>query len=406
MQIWENESFELDQTDIEFLQRHCGGLLERRIDGWAVTRLVGHISLPSGEILHIKSRKASAASLLGWLCYAGPTFSALRLLGRLPKVTDEGPLSAIVARLFLQETLRAANQCGLIRNYQRRRVFSINVRGRIDFQKLIHRGGDLSKLPCITWERVPHTPLNRFLSAAVKKIRSDQTMRIACRTDMPKARALFDGVQPMIDPRIMEGKEPLARNERPFETTRTLARLILGQAWLREGRKLPGESFLINLESLFERTVFKAFREAGVDVTFKAPVRYTRIHTKNDKAVSSKICMEMDLFLPNLKDGPVVVDSKYKTNLSSANLQQMVTYCFAAGANRAVLVFPEGFPFSQEEKQTCIFECPSRVNGEKDTIRIDVVQLETGAKDLAGWRSAATKLAHDVLSTNSHREGV
>jgi 5-methylcytosine-specific restriction endonuclease McrBC regulatory subunit McrC len=53
--------------------------------------------------------------------------------------------------------------------------------------------------------------------------------------------------------------------------------------------------------------------------------------------------MEIDVLLERF-DGerPVIVDAKYKTSPASANLQQMVTYCWMTGARQAVLVFPAG----------------------------------------------------------------
>jgi hypothetical protein len=231
------------------------------------------------------------------------------------------------------------------------------------------------------------------------KIISDRVMCSACQAILPKARALLDGIQPEIDSLIMEGKQPLARNEQPFEAARALARLILGQIWLREGQRLPGESFLINLESLFERTITKAFAEAGVKSKPNEPVRYARIENLDQNAKTVSASMFIDLFLPDLPEGPVVVDSKYKTEVSSANLQQMVTYCFSKGARRAVLVFPEGYPSGYERKQSRVFESPIfKTTGMESQIRIDTVQLGTGATDLQGWRSAASKLVREVLN--------
>jgi hypothetical protein len=76
----------------------------------------------------------------------------------------------------------------------------------------------------------------------------------------------------------------------------------------------------------------------------------------------------------------------------------MVTYCFSKGARRAVLIFPEGYPVGFKQKQSRIFESPifNTMNMENQ-IRIDMVQLGTGATDLKGWRLAATKLVRDVL---------
>jgi hypothetical protein len=79
MDVLENQAFALSDEDASFLQRRLGGLFEPRTDGWAVCRMVGHLRLPSGVILRIRSPKASTASLLSWLAYVDPSLASLRL---------------------------------------------------------------------------------------------------------------------------------------------------------------------------------------------------------------------------------------------------------------------------------------------------------------------------------------
>ena len=62
MDVVEGSVFRLGSDDIRHLDRILGGLLERRREGWAITRIVGHVELPSGKVLRITSPKASVAS--------------------------------------------------------------------------------------------------------------------------------------------------------------------------------------------------------------------------------------------------------------------------------------------------------------------------------------------------------
>jgi 5-methylcytosine-specific restriction endonuclease McrBC regulatory subunit McrC len=152
------------------LRRRLEGLFERRQEGWAITLVVGHLQLPSGELLRIRSPKASAASVLAWPAYVDPTLGPLQELRALPASADEGDIGALLARLFVDELTRVAHGHGLTRRYQRQAVRSASIRGRIDFARLSHAGGDLSRTPCIAWERRQQTPLNQTLAAAVDRV--------------------------------------------------------------------------------------------------------------------------------------------------------------------------------------------------------------------------------------------
>jgi restriction endonuclease Mrr len=100
---------------------------------------------------------------------------------------------------------------------------------------------------------------------------------------------------------------------------------------------------------------------------------------------ASRRALEMDVFLPSLPEGPVVVDAKYKTHVSSSNLHQMVAYCHMTGARRAVLVFPSGHVSSRD---SYFFDSP----GSTRCVTVDVVELDTTATTIAGWRRAGVAL--------------
>jgi len=392
VEVLEGAVFCCEERDLEFLSRQLGGHLERRADGWAITRLVGHLQLPSGEVLHITSPKAATAAVLAWVAYVDPSLRALRYLGRVPEALDEGTLAGVIARLFVTEFIVAATRLGVIRQYHRVGVRSSTVRGGIDFARLARLGGDLSRLPCIVWARQPETPLNRFLAAVVQRIALDRVMREACQREMSEVIALLGDVRPAVSSQILEGTSPLPRTERPFEGACSLGRLILRHTSLQEGQERQGFSFLINLEALFERTIAMAFREAGIAAVAKAPVPYRRV--VGGETPDGSGSLEMDLFCPGLPDGPLVVDAKYKAHVSSGNLQQMVTYCFVTGARRAVLVFPKG---NLTDRRSYLFAGKSG----KD-IRIDLAELATDARDVVGWRQNARLLVADVLGHADH----
>ena len=392
MEVFEGQTFSLDDDDRRYIAEKVGGCLERREIGWAINRLVGHLYLPSGDTLRIRSAKATNASILSWLAYADPTLRSLRVIGRLPAATDVGDLAAVIARLFLRELLNAAARHGLMRRYARAQVRTSVVRGRIDFSRLARTGGDLSRIPCTVWERLPETPLNRFLAAAVSCVSHDKVMRDACTSELPQAFSLIGGVRPGVSPSLLSGRTPLPRNEQGFEAVCALARLILRNTALSEGSTHAGIAFLLNLETLFERTISRAFQEAGVHTLPQAPVRYSRLTSVNNPGAIGTGAMYMDVYCPDVAGGSVVVDAKYKTAVSSGILQQMVTYCFLTGARRGVLVFPAGH---LQDRRSYRFAGGGHRDG--DFVRIDLAELATDASDVPGWREAAKCLVASVL---------
>jgi 5-methylcytosine-specific restriction endonuclease McrBC regulatory subunit McrC len=398
VEVLEGATFSVAEADVPALERHLGRLLERRRQGWAVTRVVGHLVLPSGVTLRIRSPKAPSASILAWASYVDPTLKALQVIGRMPEAMSDGPLAGVIAKLFVSEVVRAASRHGVIRQYHRVRVRSSTVRGAIDFARLAQLGGDLSRLPCVVWERLPDTPLNRFLAAALLRVMRDREMREACRAELPRAAVVLGGVRPLASDRLLRGKTALARNERPFEAACALARLILRHSAVGEGDDHAGMSFLINLEALFERTVARAFVEAGLDARPKEPVRYGRVEAwEAGGAVVGGGSMEMDVYCPNVGGEPLVIDAKYKTKVSSGNLQQMVTYCFVTGARRAVLVFPAGHVKDFRGYEFAAGEL-ARLERRIGSVRVDVVELDTTARDVAGWRRNSRAMVERVLS--------
>ena len=94
----------------------------------------------------------------------------------------------------------------------------------------------------------------------------------------------------------------------------------------------------------------------------------------------------------------LVIDAKYKTSVASANLQQMVSYCFATGARVAVLVFPAGFV-----PPRTVYRIEAPAPGAAP-VEILTTELVTAERSVAGWRSAARQMVADVIAWASERE--
>lgn len=397
--VYENEPFPVQPDQEEALQRILAGRLKRVArDRLRITGVAGHVRLPDGEIWNIRSRKADAACLLTWLAYADPVLEALRLLDFLPEQTQAGDLGPLVARAFCLATWRAIQTSGLLRAYHRQHIRSPVIRGRIDFSRLAHTGGDLSRTPCIVFSRLPQTPLNRLLAAAVERIRRDPVLRLAAGASLPPLAAALAEVPPLVDAALLSARMPLSRLEQSFESSYALACLILRSTGLASGNALDGLGFLVDLANIFERAVARAFHDSSFEARSKHPVHLLR--ESPAARLTKAIPMQLDVYLPSVHGHRVVVDAKYKDSIATANLQQMVTYCIATGAQHAVMVFPAGH---LTDKRTYLLVPPHQGAA---SLRIHLVEFELTQTKLSGWHEAGRRVAaevvHKVLGSGSN----
>ena len=390
---YENEPQLFSPEERTYLQGLLRGNFEPRDAGWSICRVAGHVALPNGDTLYIRSRKAPSAALFAWLAHIDPALSGTRFIGDEVEAAETGELSALVARAYVEEIVDALRMHGLNRHYHRRRVQTGTIRGSIDFPRLVRAGGELSRMPCVAWERLPHTPLNRTLSAALSRLRSDAAMRRACRASLPEAASVLSDIPPLPDHDLLTGRSQLQRNERALGRAFALARLLLRATGFQEGSGESGGAFLVNLDWLFEQTVASAFAQSALAAAAKVPVRYG-IH-KPDGTLGTR-SMEMDVFVADSPVGPVVIDAKYKTRVASSNLQQMVTYCLMTGAQHAVLVFPEGFVDAGTVYQ---FDAPGSSESSPRRIMVSTAELKTGGQTMAEWREAAGRLVTQTTTS-------
>lgn len=344
--------------------------------------------MPGGQAWVIRSRKADETSLLAWLAYADPALAGLRNLGTLPDLGDDVGFGSMIARVFCVETWRAIQTTGLLRAYRRQTVESAMLRGRIDFRKLARKGGDASRTPCTVFSRLPHTPLNRLLAAALRRIERDVDLRRVAGGTRAPLSALLAEIPPGVEPGSLKRPIELSRIEQPFEAAAALARLLLRDASIIDGEEISSLSFLVDVAQLYERTIVRACLDAGLEVIPKHAVPVYR-HAVDGR--SRHAVMAIDVFLPALQGGPVVVDAKYKHAISSANLQQMITYCWATQARRAVLVVPAGLDIDRRP-----YSIHASTSGE--VIQVDVAEFMLGARSLAGWHDAGRALVEGLLA--------
>lgn len=387
--VHEDVPFEasLAPEDLVFLRRALGRSLQTRGSSWVIARTVGHLALPSGRVVRIRSKKAPSASVLAWTAYVDPLLGDLRVLGDVERATQEADVAVLAARLFLTELARVIGAFGLARAYQRSEIASPVVRGRINFHHLALLAGDASRVPCITWERRPHSPAMRMLAATLEATAADPVMRAVDPGMLHALRAAFGDIVPDVSPALLMGRSEPARNERCFLKAIALARLVLRHLGLGEGERERGLAYLVGLDLLFERAVVRALRENGVHAIPKHPVRNERVNAQGETA-SGVSPMELDAFCPAITPGGLVVDAKYKDTISSGNLQQILAYCFLTGARQGLLAVPAALV---SDKRSYRFKAPAG-----NSVTIHVVEFDVHGRDIVTWRAAATSFAERV----------
>lgn len=392
--VFEGEPFDLGTADrAELLALRIAGTVQAHHDGRiSIARVVGHVRLSSGMTLCIRASKSPAASVLAWMAYVDPTLRAFVLENDAVSASDDGDIAVLTARLFLRELRRAVSRHGVPRQYARTSSVSSAIRGRIDFPRLMDRAGDLSRVPCSTWERQPRSPAVRTLAAAVDLVERDPVMRHASHPDLTFLRVAFADVSPFADSAVIAGKASLARNEMGFASALALACLLLRRALLGEGAREAGVGYLVNLETLFEDAVVRALQHSMLPFRAKVPVDYQQVFAPQKGAAGMK--MEMDAFAPTLasRGGGIVVDAKYKRAIAASNLQQVVTYCYVTGSAAAVLVVPAGFGAGPAKYRFA----DGRGAG---AIDVHVLEFDTSGVSIESWETNAAKLGEAVGAT-------
>lgn len=382
----EGSPFSIHGADRAFLSQTIGRSLEWREAGVVIWSLVGHLRLPSGTSLVVRSAKAPLACVLSWAAWVDPALADLRHVHVLDDAGDTGDVATALARVFCRTLLAALSSHGLRRRYRQTERRDGTLRGAINFSALAASGGDLTRTPCSVWERLPWTPLNQLLAAAVERLHRDPLLRQAGGAQLSEVRALLVDVPPSVDEALLAGRRSLERDERPFSVACALARLVLQCSGRSSGIGAEGLGFLVPLDVLFEKAVVQGLREAGLSSQPQYPAPYQRLLGDH---LAPGGAFALDSFVTTPRGG-VVVDAKYKRKVDAGNLQQMVAYCHLLGVQRAVLVYPAGLV---TDRRSYVMPSPTG-----PTIQIDIVELESSGRSIVEWRDAGRRLG-EYIST-------
>jgi 5-methylcytosine-specific restriction enzyme subunit McrC len=250
-------------------------------------------------------------------------------------------LAGRLARLLAE---RAA--AGLHRGYAERAERGPFLQGRLDVAAQVRAGGARKDaLHCRYEEFTADVPCNRVPRAVAELVLRSPLAGERARSAVRQALGGFDGVgaEPLGPDAFARAEPgPSAETYRPLLDLCRLLAEALAPAGREGGTVCP--AFLLDMDRVFE-----AYVTRGLASSFAGRARY-RLDVQPRHVANRPAAGQPDIHLrPDLvlsRDGrpEVVVDAKWKDLAGAApeadDVYQVLAYCAALGAGRAVLVYP------------------------------------------------------------------
>ena len=253
--------------------------------------------------------------------------------------TQRENLLEILIRLFADRLLVAVRR-GLPLRYRRREEDLPLLRGKLDIRRqLLHHATRADRLASAYDELSVDTPLNRVLSAAVRRL-SGVTRSPANGRRLDELAARFEFVGETADPL----REPvrLDRTNVAFHRLHALARLFLAGDW--QSTMAGGEegfTLLFAMNELFEVYVGRSMQIALAS-------RSVRLQRRDRYALEEGQRGIFGLKPDIVVDGDIVIDTKWKRldpgkpnlGVAQSDVYQMLAYARAYRARHLVLLYP------------------------------------------------------------------
>ncbi|MEM1671821.1 MAG: hypothetical protein QXY92_08620 [Archaeoglobaceae archaeon] len=300
-------------------------------------------------------------------------------------------LIEIFARNLLN-LLKTKQNFQYVRRYDEMRY----VRGKIDFKKHCNPAR-LHLVPCEFYERHLDNLINRTLKYTCflmsKVVETRETYR--------KLRRITDILEPVaLAPVSVQQIESITFNRLniEFKPFIEFCRVFLEHSSLTlQASKVESFSILIPMERLFEQFVAGVIRKERLYEVFgenaKLEIQKSKgaFLQKNGHIIAQ---MKPDIVI-EIGTEKIIIDTKYKLldpearklGIDQQDLYQIYAYCRELGANKALLIYPEGLnPISEE-----ILEKPFLV-GKDGNIKLFVKTLPLQDDLIEKWEDFVSKL--------------
>lgn len=305
--------------------------------GWRVTAEYWVGTVARGDVVVRVAPKIGAVQVLRLLAMAEGA-ADLRVDGEQVAVADDSDLSAVLARMFVQEAETALGP-GVLRGYRTEDQTLPVLRGRLRIRdQYLRRLGQLHPLEVTVDEWTVDTPENRLIRSAAVALRGLPGLPADVDTDLRRVDRMLAEASLLVRGAALP----------PWQPTRLNARLhaLLGLADLTL-RHLSVESavgdtvvhgFRVNMAHLFERLVARLLIEEDPAWSAQTTLPLDRAGT---------LVIRPDLVRHDATGWTSVADTKYKVldeagKVSNADIYQLVTYCARLGLTRGHLIYADG----------------------------------------------------------------
>jgi 5-methylcytosine-specific restriction enzyme subunit McrC len=320
------------RTHLDLVPAGQRGLWRLTPRGWAGTVVAGRLRL-------VLRPKITLDNLFFLLDATAPVPAAA------DQVTAE-PGDAVLDFLAGQFTARLAALAarGLHRGYRERTEEGPFLRGRLDVPaQLRHAPGRPALLHCRHDDFTADVPCNRALKGVAAAVLASSLIGDAVRLALGAAAAHLNGVQEATP--TPPGWQRLRQERLPedYPQLLDLGRLLLdGLAPGDVAGSVQAPAFLLDMERVWERHVTCAACAAFEGGPRTAAVQLGEVVGRAGGA--GPVLMRPDVTVGHDGQARLVVDAKWKRAgprvPAAEDLYQVLAYCTALGAPRAVLVYP------------------------------------------------------------------
>jgi 5-methylcytosine-specific restriction enzyme subunit McrC len=296
---------------------------------------IGLVCLPT-VIIEIRPKvpMSSVLFLVSYACDAGSWFD------HQPEFSANLDLVEMIA-IMLAKMVQQATRRGLLNGYQCEDEPLQGPRGRILFDEQVRRR--LGHSPPIEVRHDVFTAdvlENRLLLAALVTMSRIPLRSQVARRELARAQRLFGSVKRLQFLRSAVPDVVFTRLNRHYQPSISLAAFILRSASLELGSgATQGSAFLIDMNTVFERFVRTALREAlGVDA-----ISFPERPPQATLDVGGVVPLRPDLCLLDRNRIVWVGDAKYKRlpegGYRNADLYQLLAYSIALGLPGGTLIY-------------------------------------------------------------------
>jgi 5-methylcytosine-specific restriction enzyme subunit McrC len=300
---------------------------------------VGHLNLPSGQLLVIEP-KIELASIFQMVVYV---FAGKEIPGFLPENVSyekDSLLFEPFVRLFCSLVEQRARR-GLVKDYISRHENLNVLRGGISLSKHLRTNvARPDKLYCRFFENMADIDDNRIIRSVLLQLLRHRGWTTKTQYELRSNLHHFADIEEFSE-RAAHVEHRYHRLNEDYRPIHFLCSLFLKELSISESvGDIPFNGFVLDMNVLFERFVQSAFVKiaTGPNVAVNEQCKRPLANEREWPYVKPDLTFEMR----GLPRG--IADAKYKRDCATpenSDLYQVISYCVALGCNSAFLIYPQ-----------------------------------------------------------------